>query len=119
MPENNITEINPFHEYANLFPMLTGETLNALRQDIHIHGVREPVVFLNGAILDGRNRYACAIELGIDFPSVEITGADPLAFVISHNLHRRHLTESQRASIAARVANMQRGDNQHRGASAN
>lgn len=103
-----------FHEYANLFPMMQGDALVALREDIERHGVREPVVFLDGAILDGRNRFVCARELGIDFPSVEFSGSDPLGFVISHNLHRRHLTESQRASIAARVANMPRGGAMYR-----
>lgn len=98
-----------FHEYANLFPMLSGNALDALREDIREHGVREPVVLLDGAILDGRNRYQCATDLGLDVPTQEYKGDDPLSFVISHNLHRRHLTESQRASVAARVANMPRG----------
>lgn len=98
-----------FHEYANLFPMLHGEALDGLREDIRLHGVREPVVFLDGAILDGRNRYMCARDIGIEYPRTEFSGADPLAFVISHNLHRRHLTESQRASVAAKLANMERG----------
>ena len=98
-----------FHQYANLFPMLQGEALDRLREDIREHGVREPVVFLGDAILDGRNRYMCARDLGIEYPRTEFEGDDPLAFVISHNLHRRHLTESQRASIAARVANMGQG----------
>lgn len=117
------TAFNPqepaFHEYANLFPMLHGDALDALREDIREHGVRDPIIMYQGAILDGRNRFTCARDLGIEAPSVEFEGRDPLSFVISHNLHRRHLTESQRASIAARVANMQRGDNQHCGASAN
>jgi ParB family chromosome partitioning protein len=95
-----------FHEYANLFPMLQGEALAMLREDIRKHGVREPIVFLGGAILDGRNRFVCARDLGVEYPSVDFDGDDPLSYVISHNLHRRHLTESQRASIAARVANM-------------
>lgn len=38
--------------------------------------------------------------------------------MVSLNLHRRHLDESQRAKVAAKLANMERGDNQH-GGSAN
>ena len=112
-------QVVSFHEYANLFPMLEGDALDALREDIRLHGVREPVVFLGSAILDGRNRYMCARDLGIEYPRVEFAGDDPLSFVISHNLHRRHLTESQRASIAARVANMPRGHRTDRQPSAN
>ena len=98
-----------FHEYANLFPLIQGEALVALREDIRIHGVREPIVFLDGAILDGRNRYMCARELLIEYPRVEFDGEDPLGFVISHNLHRRHLTESQRAIAGKRAATMRQG----------
>ena len=104
-----------FHEAANVFPMLAGQALDDLRADIKAHGVREPVVFLDGAILDGRNRYMAARDLGIDYPrrefgSWDTDGDDPVAFVISLNLTRRHLTESQRASAAARLANMPRGN---------
>lgn len=98
-----------FHEYANLFPMLQGEALEALKQDILEHGVREPIVFLDGAILDGRNRYMCARDLGIEYPRLEFDGANPLAYVISHNLHRRHLTESQRSMVAAKLAKLAHG----------
>lgn len=98
-----------FHDYANLFPMMHGDALDALREDIRQNGVREPVVFLDGAILDGRNRYMCARDLGLEYPRVEFSEADPLSYVISHNLHRRHLTESQRASVAAKLANMGQG----------
>lgn len=36
-----------------------------------------------------------------------------MAFVVSANLLRRHLTPSQCASIAAKMANVKLGDNQH------
>jgi hypothetical protein len=42
-----------------------------------------------------------------------LSGNDPLAFVIQRNLHRRHLSASQRADVAASIANMRAGDNQH------
>ena len=113
------TEVCPpepvtFHPLADIFPWLEGAANDALREDIRQNGVREPIVFLDGAILDGRNRYQCARDLGIAYPRREfgsdpLDGTDPLAFVISLNLTRRHLSESQRASVAAKLANMTQG----------
>lgn len=101
-----------WHEYANLFPMLDAGALTAVTADIAEYGVREPVVLYQGKVLDGRNRCVAARKLGLSVPVREFTGSDTdaLAFVISTNLHRRHLTESQRASVAARLANMTRSD---------
>lgn len=60
-------------------------------------------------ILDGRNRWRACQLLGIE-PYIEIyDGDDPLAFVVSLNLHRRHLDESQRAVVAARIADLPHG----------
>ena len=67
---------------------------------------REPIVLFEGAILDGRNRYRACMAAGVD-PRFEIyDGNDPLAYVISLNLKRRHLDESQRAMVAAKIANI-------------
>lgn len=98
-----------WHEYADLFPWIEGPAYEELKADIAKNGVLEPIVFLDGAILDGRNRYTAARELGIEYPRVEYQGNDPLGFVISHNLKRRHLTESQRAMVAAKLAKMPQG----------
>lgn len=53
--------------------------------------------------------YMAARDLGITYPYCEYEGDDPLGFVISRNLKRRHLTESQRAMIAAAIAKLPRG----------
>ena len=42
----------------------------------------------------------------------EFTGDDPVAFVISKNLHRRHLKSSQRAVIANQMAQLPSGNPQ-------
>lgn len=42
----------------------------------------------------------------------ELEDADPLAFVISANLQRRHLDESQRAMVASKLATLPLGANQ-------
>ena len=109
-----------WHDYANLFPMLDAAGQDALRADVKQHGIREPVIQFEGRILDGRNRYMAARDLGLDFPVAEFDGtsAEALAYVLSTNLHRRHLTESQRAAVAAKLANMTRADAGRMGAEA-
>lgn len=57
---------------------------------------------------DGRNRYAACLAAGVESRTRTFDG-DPLAFVISENVLRRHLNESQRDMFAARLANMGEG----------
>ena len=52
-----------------------------------------------------------AIEVGNRMRRLDRGRVDALTFVLSANLHRRHLDESQRATVAARIANLQ--DGQH------
>jgi len=84
------------HLYCILFPACTEEELRTLTDDIRQNGLLEPIVLLDGKILDGRNRYQACQELGIEPETVEYDGDDPLAFVLSKNLYRRQLTTSQR-----------------------
>jgi hypothetical protein len=94
------------HEYANLFPMLPDSELRALAADIAANGLQTPITTLDDMILDGRNRHRACEIAGVDPTFEEYLGGDPLAFVISHNLHRRHLTESQRGLVAAKMADL-------------
>ena len=93
-----------FHPLANIFPLLEGQQFRELVEDIRIHGLREPIILYDGAILDGRNRFnACyAAQVATRFKTYD--GKDALAFVISKNLRRRHLDASQRALIAAQIS---------------
>lgn len=98
----------PFHPLANIFPLLDGDAFDALVADVREHGLREAVTLHEGQILDGRNRYRACAAAGIDARIELYDGADPVAFVISKNLHRRHLSDGQRAAVAKRLANLPR-----------
>ena len=110
----------PYHPLANNFSLIQGKEFEALCADVAAHGVREPVVIYEGAILDGRNRYRAAIEAGVGCTFTEYKGsiADAAAFVESLNIHRRHSSESERAMAAAKLANMTRADAGRLGAAA-
>lgn len=102
------------HPAADLFPMMRDDELAELAIDIAENGLREPIALFNGMILDGRNRLRACRVAQVE-PAFETLpdDLDPIAYVVSRNLRRRHLSESQRAMIAAKVATMRRGDNQH------
>ena len=58
---------------------------------------------LDGKIIDGRNRYLACKQLGIEPKTVKVTPENPVSYVVSKNLHRRHLNASQCAMAAARA----------------
>lgn len=103
-----MTEI-PFHPLANLFPPIEGADFADLVADVRANGLREPVVVYEGQILDGRNRYRACKAADVPVRTVAYEGDDALRFVVSLNLRRRHLTENQRAMVAANIANMANG----------
>ena len=99
-----------FHPFAEIFPLLEGKAFEEMVADMVDHGVREPIWIYEGKILDGRNRCRAAIEAWVPCRVRPYEGDDPLGFVVSLNLRRRHLSESQRAMIAAGLATMRQGE---------
>jgi hypothetical protein len=112
------------HPAADVFPLLDESALNELAKDIAAHGLREPIWRIwiddpqagNGTrkplILDGRNRLLACERARIEPTFRNYEGNDPVGFVVSLNLHRRHLTVAQRAFVAEAIANLQAGSNQ-------
>jgi len=104
------------HPAAEIFPEMDAPTLAGLTADIAANGQHEPILILDGQVIDGRCRLRACEQLGIE-PRVRHVGAteagDPWVLAVSLNLHRRHLTESQRAMVATKLATLANGSNQH------
>jgi hypothetical protein len=115
MGDGNMQIDYAIHPVAELFPLMSDEEYEGLKDDIRENGQRERIVLWCDKIIDGRNRLRACVELGFTPEYQTLCDAsDPLKYVISHNLHRRHLKEGQRAMVAAGIANLKRGDNQHK-----
>lgn len=92
-----------FHEYANIFPLMNGAELDELVEDIRKNGLLEDIVVYDGVILDGRNRFNACDKADVEPMFIKYNGDDPLGYVTSKNLHRRHLTEGQKGMAAAKA----------------
>lgn len=93
-----------FHPIAALFPLIEGDEFAALVEDVKANGLREPIWTHDGKIIDGRNRYRACLAAGVAPRYRAWDGQGSLtAFVLSLNLHRRHLMPSQRSMVAVEV----------------
>lgn len=103
-----------FHPVSEIFPSMPPAEFDALVADITANGLREPIHIMGDSVIDGRHRYRACLQAGVEPQFVVVPdGTDLNALVISLNLRRRHLDESQRAMVAARLANLPLGSNQH------
>jgi hypothetical protein len=102
---------------AALFPMPEG-VVAEMTEDIKKNGLQHPIEIYNNEIIDGRCRLEACKRAGVapDYKEVVIEGgtAGVVAYIASANLARRHLTIQQRAAIAAELATLCNGSNQHR-----
>ena len=106
-----------FHPLAGIFPLMEGEEFDALVADIKANGLYLPIELYDGMILDGRNRYRALRALGWHPDQIEeqtLTAGpsgtdthlrvdDPVAYVISKNIHRRHLTAEEKIKYVAQL----------------
>lgn len=99
------------HPIASVFPAMGTDEFEQLKEDIAKRGQLQPIALWRGLVIDGRHRLQACIELERepDFYDLD-DDADPIAYAMSCNLHRRHLTTSQRSMVAAKLATLKRGE---------
>ena len=119
-------DVLPIHPAAELFPLMSPDELAALGEDIRKHGLTSSIVLWSDGksqalLLDGRSRLdaiereigpaivgAPSITAGKDFLAINKVivldrSVDPYAYVISANIHRRHLTAEQKRELIAKL----------------
>ena len=116
-PEPEAEEVCGYrvHPAAAVFPRIMGRELQALADDIKKHGQRHDIVqHPDSSILDGLNRLRACEIAGREPRIVEWDGkpGEELAYVVSQNVARRNLDESQRGIIASELAALRSGQRQ-------
>jgi class 3 adenylate cyclase len=96
------------HQLSELVGFGVGIDIEALAKHMSEHGYDpdEPVVLLDGQILDGRHKHQAAIKAHVKPTFKEFVGRNPLAYV-AKKLYRQHLDTSQRAMMAAELTKLE------------
>jgi len=91
------------HPLADRFPMLPEDELEELARDIKENGQAHPCVLdRDGLLIDGRNRLEACRRAGIEPMFATLPEeSDPVAYIISANVHRRMLTKGAQAMAVA------------------
>jgi len=108
------------HPAADMFPLIEGAEFAALVEDVRQHDLRTPMTVWEDvstgtqSLLDGRNRLRALIASGRELHDYyfHVVGhcestRDPYAYVLSANVHRRHLTPAQKRDLIAEVLKAQ------------
>src|SRR6516164_273297 len=97
-----MTTLDP-HPFSAMSPSISDDDFGKLAADIKLNGLHQPIMRYQGKILDGNNRYRACELVRIAPKFADFTGDDAAArnYVISANIHRRHLSPDQRRDIIA------------------
>jgi ParB-like chromosome segregation protein Spo0J len=100
------------HPVAKLFPLMPDEELDDLTTDIRENGLHQSIILdAEGMLLDGRNRLEACRRAGVEPSYAVLNGQDPVAFILSQNIRRRHLTQGQRAILVAKCLDSEHSAN--------
>jgi len=93
-----------FHEVVYIFPDMEPDEYIKLVADIRQNGLREPIWTYQDKIIDGRHRYNACVETHTLPRYQEWDGVGSLTmFVVSLNLHRRHMNSGQKSFVALNI----------------
>jgi hypothetical protein len=94
------------HPLSACFPAMRDYEFAWLCESIAADGLHRPITLYQGQVLDGWHRYKACQQTGVQprFETFEGDAKQAMCFLISSNVKRQHLNESQRAMIAARLA---------------
>ena len=100
------------HPLCALWPAMQASELDELAASIGAQGLLDPIMMLDGKVLDGRNRLQACYRTGTQ-PRFETFEGDARAaaeYVVSRNARRRHLNAKQRADIVLKVFSWKKSD---------
>lgn len=104
MREANVADLK-LHPLAHLIPDMRSNEWRDFYADVAMRGIKVPLeVLADGTVIDGRHRLRAAIELAMKrVPIVDppLNGDTPEAYMLKAAVLRRHLTDDQRAMMAA------------------
>jgi hypothetical protein len=105
------------HPTTAIFPMMPDDELAELAADIKKYGLRYPIVTQDDMLIDGRNRLKACEMAGVKPEFMQLSeDTDPVSYILSVNITRRHLTKGRQAMIVAMVyPEGQRGGAKDRG----
>jgi N6-adenosine-specific RNA methylase IME4 len=87
------------HPAADHFPMLDETRFDELVASVRRDGLIDPIILLDGMILDGRNRLRACSVIGMEPRFEMFAGDNPFDYVESKNIERRDLEPFQRETI--------------------
>ena len=95
----------PLSPLALAFPDYAKQEFEDLVGDIGAQGLLEPIAVWRGEIIDGRHRYLACLEAGVE-PRYQFLDdeVNPILYLASRNLLRRHLDETRRAVSAYKLS---------------
>lgn len=99
------------HPAAAVFPRLADDDLRELAEDIKANGLIHPIVLDNeGRIVDGINRDAACDMAGVEKSYITLPAeTDIVAYILSQNVRRRHLSKGQQAMAIAMMLELEDG----------